>query len=576
MKKLKLTVICLFCALSFVVILLKPAVRADDVNTHQFQLDITDPTVTTNPAGANYPGLRGGDQLIRYTPAFGKTTGTNEYGAEITVIDGIVVMKTGSNSIIPENGYVLSGHGSAKKWLNTNTIIGTFIDIAEQNNMVSVRTTSDSYIYAADQMIIDAEKSIMQDTVNDETHYLQKARQLLQKAKDTLLLAKASSNPDDIINKAQEAYRIAEQAYYNSIPVYSNQERGVWVRPAEKTDKEIIQRIQKIADAGINTVYLETFYHGYTIYPSKVAAKYGIETQTPFFKGSDPLKLWIKHSKANNIKVIPWIETFYTGTGTPGPILTKKPEWANIQKLSLSSETLKPSTLEAGAYFIDPANTEARQYVIKIIEEIVKNYDVAGINLDYIRYPTSKPEHFPDFLESTWGYTETARKEFLKLYEIDPFEISHTCESWHKWEQYRQNQVNRMVKDVYKALKIINPDLELSAVIFPDYQKAKVEKLQDWHKWVNKGYIDALTPIILGSSPELVGEISTNLMEFSDGRVKIYTGIFGAFNNDLPIIFIKQIQAANRSGINGINIFDLAHLEEEYIKALKEGPFKGF
>ena len=47
-----------------------------------------------------------------YTPDFGKTTGTNVYGAELTVVDGKVtkVVVGQGDSEIPENGYVISIH----------------------------------------------------------------------------------------------------------------------------------------------------------------------------------------------------------------------------------------------------------------------------------------------------------------------------------------------------------------------------------------------------------------------------------------------------------------------------------
>lgn len=49
---------------------------------------------------------------VLYTPMFGKTTNTNEYGTEIVIVDGIVtaVNMNKGNSEIPENGFVLSIH----------------------------------------------------------------------------------------------------------------------------------------------------------------------------------------------------------------------------------------------------------------------------------------------------------------------------------------------------------------------------------------------------------------------------------------------------------------------------------
>lgn len=63
-----------------------------------------------------------------YTPDFGKTTGTNVYGAELTVVDGKVTdvsIGTG-NAVIPENGYVISLHKDHEAYYRAiRTEIGT-------------------------------------------------------------------------------------------------------------------------------------------------------------------------------------------------------------------------------------------------------------------------------------------------------------------------------------------------------------------------------------------------------------------------------------------------------------------
>ncbi|CQR46311.1 O-GlcNAcase NagJ precursor [Paraliobacillus sp. PM-2] len=82
--------------------------------------------------GVNQP--RGGGELIQYTPEYGERTGTNQWGYEVTVVDGKVVKAGGSNSIIPENGYVLSIH--ANDWLRDNATIGKTIRI--EDNVVLV------------------------------------------------------------------------------------------------------------------------------------------------------------------------------------------------------------------------------------------------------------------------------------------------------------------------------------------------------------------------------------------------------------------------------------------------------
>ncbi|WP_221567192.1 beta-N-acetylglucosaminidase domain-containing protein [Alkalihalobacillus sp. TS-13] len=87
---------------------------------------------------------RGWGELIKYTSEFGETTGTNQWGYEITVIDGKVTSVGGNNSVIPEEGYVLSVHsGGDGDWLEHNSIVGANVSIEE--NLVTL--TIDEGVY---------------------------------------------------------------------------------------------------------------------------------------------------------------------------------------------------------------------------------------------------------------------------------------------------------------------------------------------------------------------------------------------------------------------------------------------
>ena len=84
--------------------------------------------VTMGGQSMNIGGVdceRGADTVVIYNLHQGATTGTNDFGVEYIVIDGIVtdirVMK--GNSYIPPNGYVVSVHGKAAE-LFKDTQIG--------------------------------------------------------------------------------------------------------------------------------------------------------------------------------------------------------------------------------------------------------------------------------------------------------------------------------------------------------------------------------------------------------------------------------------------------------------------
>lgn len=82
------------------------------------------------------------DELILYTPAYGEKTHTNEWGGEIVIENNTVISKIGAmginNSTIPENGFVLSGHGKGADWLSHNIRLLEQIEIARENKTKGV------------------------------------------------------------------------------------------------------------------------------------------------------------------------------------------------------------------------------------------------------------------------------------------------------------------------------------------------------------------------------------------------------------------------------------------------------
>lgn len=75
---------------------------------------------------------RAADQLVRYTPAFGASTGTNPYGFEAAVVNGVVTkVQDGVGAMaIPAGGYVLSGHGTSRTWLRANAVLGAPVTLS--------------------------------------------------------------------------------------------------------------------------------------------------------------------------------------------------------------------------------------------------------------------------------------------------------------------------------------------------------------------------------------------------------------------------------------------------------------
>lgn len=96
---------------------------------------------------------RGTDNMILYTPDFGSHTITNEWGTEVAVVDGVVVAVRASGSTqpfpIPENGYVLSGHGASNTWLSKHATVGTKLEVTV-GSILGMRITDPEFFRTLD------------------------------------------------------------------------------------------------------------------------------------------------------------------------------------------------------------------------------------------------------------------------------------------------------------------------------------------------------------------------------------------------------------------------------------------
>lgn len=538
-----------------------------------YPVDALDPTILTNAAGSFYPGLRGTNQLVVYTPAFGLRTNTNEFGTEAIVNGNIVTSMSGADSIIPYDGLVISGHGKAKKWMNENIIVGSKIYVNKDAKTLTVYITSDSFIFGAKEKIKEAQ------TIMDyykQTSYLYDPKKpciFIDKAQEYLL--KAEKDPKNVQKYSTQAINAANAALAYSIPYKENEFKGIWIRPTERSAEAIARSLDKIKAAGIDDVFLETYFHGKTIFPSKTMESYQFIPQNEKFVGFDPLKYWVEEAHKRNMKVHIWFETFYVGNGNPKDnprsILAVDPSWANVTKKNFDSLTPVPSLSEHGGYFLDPANPNVQSFLQDLIQEIICTYHPDGINLDYIRYPQSLAAKYSGYDLSNWGYTAYARNEFKTQNGKDPVDISYNDPLWPAWDRYRQDKITAFVMRISNLTK--QNKVMLTAVIFPDRQKALETKQQDWRTWSALGYIDGFTPLLLTCDAKTANVMMQDVIKNKNPNTKLYAGLFITFMNGSSEDLLRQIHEARKLNANGIIVFDYSHLKEKYIDTLTTSAF---
>ena len=533
---------------------------------------VINPSAANNLKGLTFPGGRGANQLVIYTPEFGDRTNTNEFGTEAIVQDGIVTVLSGANSFIPKDGVVISGHGTAKTWITKNLGIGTKVYINKENGTINVYTTSESYMYEAEEKISETKKMIDFYKGKASNYAWKEASNHIDAANRYLKDAKKDKESQENVKRLSEcAIKEANLAMDTVLPPMKNEVKGVWIRPTEKTQAQIISTLDKMQKTGINSIFLETFYHGKTIYPSKLMEEYGFTIQNEQFAGFDPLKVWVFEAHKRGIKVHIWFQAFYVGNTPPSSlqtsILAVRPEWGNKIRKDYENAGPTSSKSEHNGYFLDPANPEVQDFLTKLVREIICEYHPDGINLDYIRYPqsVSKTEN------GSWGYTEYARKDFTDMYGVDPVDIRISDGLWKDWDGYRREHITNFVRKIGALGK--QNKVYVSTVIFPDMENALATKQQDWRTWSKRNYVNGFTPLFLTYDPEMVASMMKDVMSVKSATTEILAGIFVTFMGGTSEDLVRQIHETRKLNANGIILFDWAHTNSPYTEMLSKSAF---
>ena len=543
------------------------------LNQSSYKITAMNPTLIPNFPGNFYPGGRGANQMIIYDDKNGLRTGTNEFGAEAIVVNNTVVQISGADSIIPKGGFVISGHGRAKNWMNENLTVGSKVYIDYENMILTAYLTNDSFIFATKEKIKEIDRVMRYYKDNDIYYDDSIAHDYITKALDNL--KRANKYPNDTQKYSSLAISSANKAMQYALPYYKNEFKGVWLRPTEKSPEEIKKTLDKVKKYGIENVFLETYYQGKTIFPSETFAKYGVQIQRREFEGFDPLAVYIEEAHKRGLKVHVWFESFYAGNenpmNNPYNVVHVYPKWANVTRMKYNSPTPVASLSEHNGYFLDPANPEVQTYLISLLQEIVERYKPDGINLDYIRYPQSISADFSGYEMSNWGYTEYARNEFKSVMNVDPIDVKYGTPLWDSWANYRQNKITSFV---FKAKQVASKNnIPLTAVIFPDRLKSKEMKMQDWKTWSEHNYIDGFTPLILTCDKDTAVYLINDIKQNSKPNTKIYPGLFVAFMNGNPDDLLRQLHETRKLKTAGIILFDFAHLDSKYTNVLLTNAF---
>ena len=513
-----------------------------------------------DPGDREFPGGRGTDELALYTPKFGEKTGTNEWGSEAVVSQGIVQNVGGGNSLIPQDGFVLSGHGKSERWILDNLFPG--VEMTAGENRIQGYITDRTRLFYASRLIQEASKLDSYHSVWDplvSRKDLESLKKESAKWGERTRKGRIKGDTQEILASSQKCLDAAFEFYCKSQKSQQFELRACWYRLTEKTPEQLEKTVRRLKEAGFNCLCPETIYWGYAIYPDA----HPLLKQNPDFSGWDPLKELCRLCHRYNMKVIPWVEVFFIGF-QDSPLKVEKSEW-----LAFSQSGQYASALEPGYYYFCPSRKDVREFWLQVYERLLKTYEVDGLQLDYIRYPRSVP------LDKGYCYCSSCREQFFAQNQVDPAFLNPETspDILDKWNAWRRDQVSEFVRQTSVLANEIRPDIRLSVDVFPDLKEAKETKFQDWSLWVEKGYVDEVFIMSYSTDMEQVGRETKSLTQILPQNVKGYVGL-APFLGFPPKLLLDEVRAVHESGANGVCLFDWEHLTEGQLSALKKGPFR--
>jgi uncharacterized lipoprotein YddW (UPF0748 family) len=143
-----------------------------------------------------------------------------------------------------------------------------------------------------------------------------------------------------------------------------------------------------------------------------------------------------------------------------------------------------------------------------------------------------------------------------------------------QWDEFRTQGVNAFVQETYERVKIVKPNVLVSAAVRSE-QNAAQRAFQDWPAWLESGRIDLVLPIAhVQDTPHLERALLEWHLVAADHSASIVPGLSVDFTNQSlpnpkPVDQVfSEIELSRRNGYRGFALFDIEHVNDDLLGAL--------
>ncbi|MFB0516798.1 MAG: glycoside hydrolase family 10 protein [Candidatus Neomarinimicrobiota bacterium] len=338
--------------------------------------------------------------------------------------------------------------------------------------------------------------------------------------------------------------------------------KGLWIVRESMVDQEEIEAALTFArESGFNHVFVQVRGRGDAYYNSLLVPKSPLVRDSRF----DPLAYAVTRGHELGLNVHAWVTTYLLWSARVPPeagnhIYRMHAEWLEVDAMGdahVDIDLGAPRNSSFEGIFLSPIHPEVNEYLQAVFTELLLNYSIDGLHLDYCRFP-----------DIEYGYNEEGLGVFRSRYGFDPRDINTLSnlaadsgleqaqdEKLKSWNDYRRQKVTDLITALHAVITLSGKEVLLTAAVKPNPNVARHKYYQDWLQWLRNGILDYALP--MNYIPDF-DEYMANLTVISDSlaermRKRVIMGV-ATYNQDAPAT-AEKIRAARLYGFKGICVF---------------------
>jgi uncharacterized lipoprotein YddW (UPF0748 family) len=214
---------------------------------------------------------------------------------------------------------------------------------------------------------------------------------------------------------------------------------------------------------------------------------------------------------------------------------------------------------EALENWVCPSSKTNRELIVEILLELIENYSIKGVRLDYFRYPNSSTT-------ANWACNCKSCVE-LRLAKWKEDYSKHELQD--RGTIYREvNMRNEVIDNFLKEISNVTrqKSVKLTASVRARFIEDAIIEGQNWIEWAEKGLVDVVSPISYRTDTKSFEKlVNKHSYYLKDSKADYYAGVakkssVGEIStNDL----LLQIKITSEAGAKGCSLFHLNVLTEQ-------------